>query len=132
MKILAIDDDQIMLNILAKHFGYKGVEFVACSRGFEGLSAIEMALAQKKPFQVVLLDVHMPHVSGLFILEQLRKLEQEVYVEEGRASTIVCMLTSDNSSSVVLEAFDDDCDGFLTKPLSLDKLDAFLKRQNAI
>ena len=132
MKILAIDDDQIMLNILAKHFSDTVIEFVGCSRGFEGLSAFEMALAQNKPFQVVLLDVHMPHVSGLFILKHLRKLEREVYFQDDRVNTIVCMLTSDNSTDVILGAFDDDCDGFLTKPLSLDKLDAFLKRQNAI
>jgi DNA-binding response OmpR family regulator len=80
----------------------------------DGLSALER-LRSAERVDLVLLDIMMPHVSGLDVLAELRALP-------GRARTPVIMLTAkghdaDREAAVALGATD-----FLTKPFSPKKL----------
>ena len=95
-KILVIEDDRLFSDIYAAKFAEEGFQVLLSSDGEDGLRK----LAAEKP-DVVLLDIILPKVTGLEMLERVRahadpavrdvpvivvtNLNQETYVEKMRA-----------------------------------------------
>ena len=71
MKILLIDDDESITKMMSRYFEYKKVDCTIetdCRRG------LQLILEQK--FDVILLDLNMPHFSGFDVLNELIKSEK--------------------------------------------------------
>lgn len=67
-KILIVEDEQVLLNILVDKFGKEGFETIAALNGRVGLD-----LAIKEHPDVILLDILMPVMNGMQMLDELRK-----------------------------------------------------------
>jgi two-component system, OmpR family, alkaline phosphatase synthesis response regulator PhoP len=80
----------------------------------DGRVALER-LRSEEPIDLVLLDIMMPYVSGLDVLEQTRQLEH-------RQATPVIMLTAKGHDADRNRALDLGAVDFLTKPFSPNKL----------
>ena len=80
----------------------------------DGRAALER-LESGEPFDLVLLDIMMPHASGLDVLEEVRQLEH-------RRDTPVIMLTAKGHESDRERAVAQGVTDFLTKPFSPKKL----------
>lgn len=109
--ILVVDDEPYIGRIIQLKLedGPYDVELVS-----DGRSALSR-LRGEAPIDVILLDIMMPHMSGLDVLAELRRLPH-------RAGTPVIMLTgkgqeADREQAAALGATD-----FLTKPFSPKKL----------
>ena len=90
-------------------------------------SAAQTLVAGHKP-DLIILDVHMPEVSGLDMVEFLRRRPQS------RDLPIV-MLSSEATESIIDKALDLGADAYVTKPVSIEELDkamaaAFYKHLN--
>lgn len=66
-KIVIVEDDPLMKRMYQKAFGFEGYEVAIAGDGMEGLDVIR---AQKPT--IVLLDVMMPKMNGLEVLEKLK------------------------------------------------------------
>lgn len=66
MKILLIDDNLDITNLLSKFLNAKGYQNVATNDPREGLERIK-----NEKYDVIFLDIHMPEVSGLDIIQSL-------------------------------------------------------------
>ncbi|MBW3628510.1 MAG: response regulator [Gemmatimonadetes bacterium] len=80
----------------------------------DGQIALEL-LHSQDPIDLVLLDIMMPYVSGLDVLEKTRQLEH-------RQATPVIMLTAKGHDADRSRAFELGAADFLTKPFSPNKL----------
>ncbi len=80
----------------------------------DGRAALER-LRSDDPFDLVLLDIMMPHASGLDVLEELRRMPQ-------RQDTPVIMLTAKGQDADRDRAAAHGATDFLTKPFSPKKL----------
>ena len=80
----------------------------------DGQIALDL-LRSQEPIDLILLDIMMPYVSGLDVLEQTRQLEH-------RQSTPVIMLTAKGHDADRSRAFELGAADFLTKPFSPNKL----------
>jgi response regulator RpfG family c-di-GMP phosphodiesterase/serine/threonine protein kinase len=93
-------------------------ENIQCDEAAQGMLAIEAA--QKKPYDLVLLDINMPHMSGLEVLRHLREsppcANLKILMFSGRAS-------ADEMAQTLLAGADD----YLTKPFSLIQLHGRVK-----
>lgn len=67
-KILIIEDEEIILNLLQKKLAQEGYEVSTASNGYEGLEKIK----KEKP-DLILLDIIMPKMGGFEVLEEMRK-----------------------------------------------------------
>lgn len=110
--LLLIDDDESILNALGKYFERIGHVVHKAASGKEGLALHESV----KP-DVTILDVFMPEMSGLEVLEVLR----------GRGAMVV-MLTGQGEIEIAVEAMQLGAENFLTKPVDMDHLTAAIDK----
>ena len=111
-KILIIDDEQKICDILTRYFAFKGYETRAVSRGEEGL-----ALAKVYQPDVVLLDLLMPGLNGVETLKQLKQLQP---------TPRVIMVSAADHHEVAQGALKLGADAFVCKPPSLPELERLI------
>ena len=107
-RVLVIDDERNVRATLAGVLGDEGYEVVAVGSGEEGLEELE-----RGDYDLVLLDIWLPAMDGLEVLEKIgaSSIECEVVMISGHGSIDAAV------KSTKLGAFD-----FLEKPLSLDRV----------
>lgn len=110
MNILLLEDDVILSEILCEHLSEKGH---SVSSVYDGEEAYEKIL--KKRYDLMLLDVNVPLLSGFELLRLLK--EQNVNIP-------TIFITSLDSAVDLKKGFDLGCDDYLKKPFELLELDA--------
>jgi len=113
MQILVAEDDRRMADLLQRTLTEEGHHVVvAC----EGRDAFEIALCTA--FDVIVLDVMLPVMSGTAVARKLR---------EERNQTPILMLTARDSAADIVTGLDSGADDYLTKPFSINVLLARLR-----
>ena len=108
LKLLAIDDDVRNLEMIKSALSRQGLEIMTSQDPEEGF---EMFLRTRP--KIVLLDLVMPKVSGMEILERI------VAVDPG---VDVILITAHYSAESAVEAIQKGASDYLTKPIEIDKL----------
>ncbi len=115
-KILVIEDEDSLRKAVIAALKREGFEVVSAANGQEGL---DVALAEKP--DLILLDHLMPTMSGMTMLEELRK-------DEWGANAQVIFTTNTNEISMVNKAMSANVQQYLVKSdISLEKLVGFVK-----
>lgn len=113
MKLLVVEDEKRMLELLRKGLQEEG-HIVSCAvDGKEGLE-----LARSEDFDVIILDVMMPKLDGYGLAERLRS---------EKIPTPILMLTAKDTVQDVIHGLDLGADDYLTKPFSFQELLARLR-----
>ena len=84
--------------------------------GIEGVEAVRLAFEAKETFDLVCLDINMPEMDGNVALKHIREMEMEAGIHPGHGMKILMTTASDDRANV-MEAFRDQCDGYLIKPI---------------
>lgn len=117
LKVLHVDDDPMNLRVVQEilgAFGHQGV--YACS-GKEALERLAI-----EPFDLVLLDIHMPGMTGIEVIERLR-------ASPGPERNVpVIALTADIYSRRPAEYIALGFSDFVSKPILVSNLMASIKR----
>ncbi len=114
MKILLVDDDATLLDLVGYALGRKGHRVVTAADGAQAL-----ALCRAERPDLVLLDVTLPEVDGFEVCRQIRQ----------ESPTPVILLTGRREDADVVRGLDVGADDYVTKPVSLRVLTA---RMNAV
>lgn len=120
MKSLVVEDDltnRFLLRELLRSYGTSD----AVTNGKEAVAAIKSALAADTPYDLVCLDIMMPEMDGHQALKDIRAVEQLCGIEPGWGVKVV-MVTIVNDKNNVMNAFREQCDGYLVKPVDQAKL----------
>jgi DNA-binding response OmpR family regulator len=113
MKLLIVEDEKRMADLLRQGLTEEGHTVVCAFDGAEGLE-----IAKLYEFDVIILDVMMPRLSGYELVQRLR-LEKIL--------TPVLMLTAKDSLPDVVRGLDAGADDYMTKPFSFEELLARLR-----
>lgn len=125
MKILILEDDRHLLELLTRNMQMYG-ECYSTDNGPDALRAFEEAMLHNDPYDIALLDVMLPGMSGYEVLEYIRQMEAK-WKKDGLRGTKVVMVTALNSSKNIMQAFRENCEGYLTKPYTTEELNTVLK-----
>ena len=109
--ILIVDDEPVNLQVLDNHLSLAGYEVSTANSGFEAMELI----AQGRKFDLVVLDVMMPRMSGY---EVCRKIRESYLTSE----LPVLILTAKNRASDLVQGFNIGANDYLTKPFSKSEL----------
>ncbi len=110
MKILLLEDDLILSELIVEHLEYDGHKVTPLYNGVDA----ETILFREK-FDLLLLDVNVPMLNGFELLKSLREVENY---------TPAIFITSMNSSADVAEGFEIGADDYLKKPFEMVELKA--------
>jgi two-component system chemotaxis response regulator CheY len=108
--ILIVDDSQSARAQLKGPLQEKGVRVIEAENGQEGLWR-----AREQPIDLVLVDIHMPVMDGLTMVQELRKLPEY-------ATTPILVLTSDAARSRIAQGKTAGADAWMIKPVRPDLL----------
>ena len=106
--VLVADDDPSILEILKLGFRTKGYEVITASDGKSAIQAIE----QNRP-DLLVLDIEMPHLTGIEVLRHLRK---------DWPTLPVVIMTAHGTISLAVEAMKEGATEFITKPFEMEQL----------
>lgn|SRR5579872_640858 len=108
MKLLVVEDERRMLELLRQGLTEEGHAVVCAADGWEGLRRF-----REGDFDVVVLDVMMPKLNGYELARLLR---------EENSRTPLLMLTAKDAVPDVVEGLDCGADDYVTKPFSFREL----------
>ncbi len=103
-KILIAEDDFFIRDIYSKVFSLSGYEVAVA---VDGMDALEKIKAQ--PYDMILLDIMMPRMTGIDVLKNVRSLEDPT------KSIPVFIITNLGQQNVIEEAFKLGMDGYILK-----------------
>jgi class 3 adenylate cyclase/CheY-like chemotaxis protein len=115
--LLVVDDNEMNRDMLSRRLKTRGYT-VSIAEG--GRRALEMLGAE--PYDLVLLDIMMPEVSGLDVLRALRQTHS-------RAERPVIMVTAKDQSEDIVEALKLGANDYVTKPIDLPVILARIEAQ---
>lgn len=126
MRFLIIEDQQDVRKLLQGFLKAWG-NCDQAEDGIKGIAAIMKSMEEKQPYDVVFLDIMMPKMAGQDVLKKIRELEAAKKVFPPHTTKII-MTTALDDKENIMEAFREQADAYLVKPILRDKiLDAFHK-----
>lgn len=118
LKILVVDDEEINLEVIKAHLSSPGLEVILAMNGQAALALLE----QEDDFDLVLLDVMMPGMSGFEVCREIRKkyLPSELPV---------IIITAKNQIEDLVQAFSIGANDYIAKPFSRAEFISRVKTQ---
>ncbi|MGP1544352.1 MAG: response regulator transcription factor [Candidatus Fimenecus sp.] len=117
MKILVVEDDQIIREGVCEYLSEFGYDIVEADNGKDALSIFNM-----EEINLVILDIQIPIINGLEVLKKIRD----------KSKLPVLMLTAFNDEEYKINAFSNLADGYIEKPFSLPllkvRIDSLIER----
>ncbi|WP_158976678.1 response regulator [Cellulophaga sp. L1A9] len=115
MKILAIDDQQLILMSLQKRLIELGYDVKIADSGEKGIEIF-------KDFNpnLVIVDINMPGLSGLEVVKHIRL--------EEKSKTPIMVMSGNTDEQIIVDGFDLGIDDYMKKPVSLSEVAARVKR----
>ena len=113
-RLLFVDDDREFRRMTARNLSRRGMDVVQAGNGHEALQ-----LLNDSSFDVALLDLSMPGISGLELLEELKHLSSD---------TEVVMFTGEGTIKTAVEAMRLGAHDYLTKPVDIEELLVVLEK----
>lgn len=111
-RILAIDDDDSVRDILQRYFSSKGYDITTTDDGGQ-----VGALMDEQDYDVLLLDLNMPGVDGFTVCREVRR----------RSDIPIIMLTAEAEETDKVIGLELGADDYVTKPFSTRELEARIK-----
>jgi DNA-binding response OmpR family regulator len=118
-RVLLVDDEAVNRDMLSRRLERRGYSVGMASSGPEALAALE-----REPWAALLLDVQMPGMSGLEVLQQVR-------ARWSAAELPVIMVTAKDGSEDIVAALDLGANDYVTKPVDFPVAVARLRTQIA-
>ncbi len=120
IKILLVDDEPDILEIVGYNLSNEGYKIITAENGAEGVKK-----AKKEKPHLIILDVMMPEMDGIEACEQIRLIPD-------LKNVIITFLTARGEDYSLVAGFDAGADDYITKPIKpkvlVSKVKALLRR----
>jgi DNA-binding NtrC family response regulator len=113
-RLLIVDDDDSLREALVRRFQRQGLTVLSACSGEEALSK-----AARTRCDVALLDLHLPGITGIELLEKLKEIQPEIEA---------VLLTAHGSIETAIQAMKRGAYDYLTKPFHLPELEIHLQK----
>ncbi|HSJ32204.1 MAG TPA: response regulator, partial [Longimicrobiales bacterium] len=114
IRVLIVDDEHTLRESCASVLGVEGFDISVCGKGMDAL-----VMLKRRPFDIVLLDLHMTQVSGMQLLETCLETHPE---------TIAIIMTGNPSVESSIAALRAGAWDYLPKPFAASHLQILIGR----
>lgn len=113
-KILVVDDEHLIRWSLEQNLKKQGYDVVTAGNGEDALR-----IAREEQPDLVLLDIQLPGISGIEVLEKLKELDEEI---------LVIMVTAHGGLDIAVNAMRLGAYDYVSKPFNLDELSIIIRK----
>jgi two-component system response regulator AtoC len=113
-KIMVVDDEHLIRWSLEQNLRKQGYEVLTAGNGEDALKLVR----EEQP-ELILLDIHMPGISGLEVLEKTKEFDDEI---------IVIMVTAHGGLETAVNAMRMGAYDYINKPFNLDEMAIVIKK----
>ena len=131
MKTLIAEDDYTSRRLLERILSAYGQCDIAVD-GTEAIRAVETALAEQYPYDLICMDVMMPKVDGNEALEKIRALERRAGIPGARETKVIMITALGDPKSVVKSLYKAGATVYVVKPVAKRALLEELRRLGLI
>ncbi len=110
-----IVEDEFMTRKIMKKIVSSFSDIDIATDGDEAIEAFKLAHENKEAYDLILLDIMMPGKNGQEVLKVIREYEEEHSIYNDTVKVI--MTTALGDSKNVMEAFRQQCEGYIVKPV---------------
>lgn len=114
VKILVIDDEEVMRSLLTDFLTDAGYEVTAVATGEEGLEKVKT-----DGYAIVITDLRMPGIDGLEVLEKVRVMDMDI---------CIIVITAYPSVESAVEAIREGAYDYISKPFNIEEIKVVLRR----
>jgi len=107
-KLLIVEDDPNLGQILSEYLGIKGYDSKLCKDGEEGLKTFKSEV-----FDLCILDIMLPKMDGFSLAKEIRMMDKQIPL---------IFLTAKTMKIDIIEGFKIGADDYITKPFSMEEL----------
>src|SRR3990170_3860335 len=107
-KIMVVDDDSLGREYLCETLMRSGYEVISASNGQQAI-----AMISKEPCDVIFLDMKMPGMCGMEVLEKTKSISPE---------TVVILMTAHGTIETAVEAMKKGAYDYIIKPFSPEQI----------
>jgi len=107
-RILVVDDEEQMRDLLVKVLERKGYQVSVCGNGVDALAFLE-----REPADLVVTDVRMPGLSGMEALRAIKELNPDI---------VVIIMTAFGSIDQAVQAVKEGAYDYINKPFKIDEM----------
>ena len=112
--VLIVDDEKMICDVLENDLSERGYECTSAQTGEDALTELRL-----KKYDVVLLDIRLPGISGLEVL-------MDIWLHHKGTATI--MITGVNDVDTAVAAMKSGADDYIAKPFDLNKVDTSIRK----
>lgn len=113
LTVLFVEDEQVAREKLSKLLTKLFNKVIVCENGQEGLDKYNESLNSEEKIDIIISDINMPVMNGLEMLENIRKVDQEIPL---------IFATARSESENILKAVELNVSQYVLKPIDTDKL----------
>src|ERR1039457_6110531 len=113
-KILVVDDEHLIRWSLEQNLRKQGYEILTAGNGEDALKLVR----EEQP-EMVLLDIHMPGISGLEVLDKIKEFDEDI---------IVLMVTAHGGLETAVNAMRMGAYDYINKPFNLDEMAIVIRK----
>ena len=113
MRILIVEDEKDLCQMIAKSLKESGYEVDIAYNGNEAMELLDV-----ENYDLIVLDLNLPEIDGMEILEEFRTFNQD---------TKIIILSARSQIKDKVEGLDKGANDYLSKPFHLDELEARIR-----
>jgi len=116
MRVLIVDDDIVQITLISALMEAFEIDHV--SHGNDALQIFRNGHDEGRPYGLIFMDLMMPGFDGYMVVSAMRKLE----VEKGLPPAKIIIITGKDPKEGLTAQLKEQCQDYLVKPVSSDKL----------
>lgn len=121
MKTLIVEDDFISRKIMRELLAPLGDCDIAID-GEEALQAFRLAHEEKRPYDLICMDIMMPNMDGQEALMRIRSIEKELDIQGPHEAKVIMTTALDDPKNVVEAFYKGGATSYIVKPVTKQKL----------
>lgn len=114
VRVLVVDDEGIMRNLLADVLQDEGYDVTTATTGEEAIK-----YAREKSFQIVITDLKMPGMNGIEVLKRFKEIDNNISI---------IVITAYASVESAVEAMKEGAYDYISKPFNIDEIKLIVNR----
>lgn len=121
MRTLIVEDDFIARRLIKEILSSFGECDIAID-GQEAVQAFRLALDDRKPYDLITMDIMMPNMDGQMALQKIREMEKERGIQGPDEVKVIMTTALDDPKTVVEAYYRGGATSYLVKPVTRKKL----------